>query len=170
VLAHRLRDAMAEQEVPLYARAPEVEVAEAEAVLLGHVLRVVDRVRRRARRVEDAELRDRDLDPARRQLGVDGVGRPRAHGAGDGDDELEPHLARALVRLRVLRRIEDELENPRAVAQVDEADAAVVPPGVHPAADDHRAPDVLLAQRAGVVGPLPVAHRLDDEAHAGASR
>ena len=59
--------------------------------------------------------------------------------------------ARRRVRLRRLRRVEDELHEAAAVAQVDEDQAAVVAPAVHPAGEAHLAAHVGGAELAGYV-------------------
>src|SRR3989304_6066032 len=52
---------------------------------------------------------------------------------------------------RRLGRVEDHLHQPAAVAQVDEDEAAVVAPAVHPAGQRHVLAGVILAQLATVV-------------------
>ena len=73
-----------------------------------------------------------------------------AAGACDG---LEGHRAQQIALLDL------------AIAHVEEADAAMIAPRVHPAAHDDLAADVGRAQRARHVGALPVAQRLHRLTH-----
>ena len=130
VLAHRARDRVAAPQALLHHVAAQVDVAVLEPELLAHFL--VERERRRRRRVQDHELRGEQLDLAGAQVRVHGAGRPRPELALHLDAEL---AAEVLGGLEGLRRVgvEDDLQQPRAVAQVDEDHAAVVTAAVHPA-------------------------------------
>ena len=67
------------------------------------------------------------LDLAGRQVRVDGALRPRPHGAGDAHDVLAAHVDRA---------VDDALDEPGVVAEVDEGEVlAVLAPAGHPAAE-----------------------------------
>ena len=108
----------------------QVEVAVLEAGLLadGHV--AVDLERQRRARVEDLESFGDHLDLAGRQVEV-GVALGSAPDVpGDLDDELVAQLVRAALGEDLVPR--DDLDDARAVAQVDEGDPAVIAPLGHP--------------------------------------
>ena len=91
---------------------------------------------------------DLDLDGAGRQVRVDGLG-----GAGDDlalrlEDELVADLLRELRRLGRVLRVDHELRDPGAVAEVDEDEAAVVAAARGPAGERLARADVLLAELA----------------------
>ena len=91
---------------------------------------------------------DLDLDGAGRHVGVDGLG-----GAGDDlalrlEDELVADLLRELRRLGRVLRVDHELRDPGAVAEVDEDEAAVVAAARGPAGERLARADVLLAELA----------------------
>ena len=62
-------------------------------------------------------------------------GSRRTTGPGDREHVLGPQAVRELERLPRLVGVEDELDEPGAVAQVDEHEPAVVAAAVHPARD-----------------------------------
>ena len=66
-----------------------------------------------------------DLDGAGRQLGVD-VGAARAHLAGDADAPLAAQLAATPCASALSPRLEDDLGEAAAVAQVDEHRAEII--------------------------------------------
>ncbi len=76
---------------------------------------------------------DRELDLARREVGVHVLGIAPGHGPFHADHILGPERVGALVRLGRVLGMEDELKDARAVAHVDEDQPAVVAPAVHPA-------------------------------------
>src|SRR5690606_18386014 len=83
-----------------------------------------------------------------------GAGRPVAHFAFDGDDELRAQ-ALGLGEHLGLVRIEDDLQQSLAVAQIDEDDAAVVAPAMDPAGDTYG----LADERTIDVAAVMTAHR-----------
>ena len=114
--------------------AAEVE----EAVLEAHVLALVrllvgDVDRRHLGRALHHELVGLDLDFARRQVGVDRVGRAELHLAGHGDDAFQVRLLDEAEE--AAGRVDDDLREAVVVAQVDEEDAAVVAQAEHPAGE-----------------------------------
>src|SRR6185369_14697178 len=94
-----------------------------------HRLRGVDRVvdweRARPRRVQNLELAADDLDRAGRQVRVHGLGRARDDLAAHRHHVLEPDARRRGMRAGAALGIEYDLDEPRAVADVEEDDAAV---------------------------------------------
>ena len=110
--------------------APQVDIAVAQPHFFGDLL--VELERQRLRAVQDLELAREDFDAARGEIRIDSAGRALAHEPRHAHHELVAQFLRALEhRLRV--RIEDHLHEARAVAQVGENHAAVIPPPVHPA-------------------------------------
>ena len=110
---------------------------------------LVDRERRRRRLGQRLGLGDLELDLAGRELRVDVAllaahdRRPRAETTCSG----RRRSASACASARGLG-MEDELDEPGAVAQVDEDQAAVVAPAVHPAGHaDGRADVARVAAR-----------------------
>ncbi len=130
ILAHRARDRVAAPQALLHQVAAQVDVAVLEPQLLAHVL--VEGERRRHRRVQDHELRGEQLDLAGSQVRVHGAGRTRPQLALHLDTELASEVLGTLEGLRRVG-VEDDLQQPRAVAQVDEDHAAMVTAAVHPA-------------------------------------
>ena len=125
----------------LHPVAAQVEPAVPEAQRLVDVLLVeLERQRRRAR--EDAQRVDLDLDLAGRQVRVDRLGRARDDLALGLQDELVADLVRDRGRLGRALRVDDELQLPGVVAQVDEDEAAVVAARVGPAGDGQPLADV----------------------------
>src|SRR5205085_2357931 len=97
-----------------------------------------------------------DLDLAGRQARVDALRWTGGDAAGGGDDELVAHVGGQLMGLGRVFLVDDELGEAPAVAQVDEADAAVGAPAVDPAHERHRLADIAGAQlAAGVRLPQP---------------
>ncbi len=92
-----------------------------------------------------------ELDPARRELGVDRSFGSGAHVAGDPHHVLGPQPRRAGTTGRL--GVDHDLDEPGRVADVDEQHAAVVAVVRDPATDDHRRTDVVDVERAALVGP-----------------
>ncbi len=112
--------------------AAEVE----EAVLEAHVLRLVgllvgDVEGRHLRGGLHDELVRLDLDLARRQVGVDRVGRAELHLARHRDDALEVRLLDE--GEEAARGVDDDLRQAVVVAEIHEEDAAMVAKAEHPA-------------------------------------
>ena len=147
----------AQGDVPLQLLAAQVEPAVAETQRLVDVL-LVELERQRRRAADDLELLDLELDLARRHVRVDGLGAPRDERSLGTEDELVPDLVRELGRLGCELRVDHELRDPAAVAQVDEDQAAVVAAARDPAREDERLADELLRRLAGHVG-APRGHR-----------
>src|SRR5207247_4122297 len=118
--------------VPLEGVAAEVEPAVPEPERLVHAFLVeLERERRAVR--DDLQRVDLQLDLARRQVRVHGLRRARDYLSLGPQDELVPHLLSNADRLRRPLRVDDELAQAAFVAEVDEDEAAVVPPPVRPA-------------------------------------
>ena len=131
--------------IPLQPLAAQVEPAVAKAKSLVDVLLVeLERERRRAR--EDPQLVDLHLDLARRKGGVDELGRARHYLARCLKHELVPDLVCDLGRSRRALRVDDQLQLPCRVAEVDEDEPTVVAAGIRPAGDRDAAAGVARAQ------------------------
>ena len=150
--ARRLHDVVAQDQVGEHRRAPQVEVAVLQAQRLVDLaaLRGLDLEGRRLRLVQHLELGDADLDLAGRQLRVHRLGATRDDGAARREDELGADRLGQRVRRRGRGRIDDELHDAAAVAQVDEDQLAVVAPVRDPAGELDLATDVVAAQLAGI--------------------
>src|SRR5215472_12524128 len=96
-----------------------------------------------------------DFDLASGELGVHGSFRARPDQPGHTDDEFVAQLLRAGESLSPIG-IADDLDEPFAVAQVDEYHASVVAPSMHPAADGDRLAQAFPVDAAAVVGALHV--------------
>jgi hypothetical protein len=95
--------------------------------------------RQRLRAVQDLEFLCQQLDLAGFQIDVGRARGPQTYHTRDLEHVLVAHALRLREHLRPVR-IEYHLQQPLAVAQVDENDAAVVTPPVGPTGHgDHRA-------------------------------
>ena len=110
--------------------AAQVEIAIAQAQLLARGLVVMERRRLRLR--EHGELRREQLDLAAREVRVHRALGPLAHAALDGEHVLAAQPLGLGEHLGLVR-IEHDLQQPFAIAQVDEDHAAVIAAAVHPA-------------------------------------
>ncbi len=137
---------MADGQVALHARAAQVEVAVAQAHLLGRLLLGCDDERRRLGTIENLELGGRNLDLTRRELRVLGPGRPAAHDPAHANDVLTAQRL-GLPEHLTQRWVEDDLRNPAAVPHVDEDQPAVIAPAVYPAVELDSAAGVGGGQR-----------------------
>ena len=124
---------MAQLQIALHLRPPEIKEAVLETDVFGDLL-VVHHERRRQRRVEDFDFAGEHFDFAADQILVDGALGTRAHLAADADDEFVAQRLGGLEGRRIVR-IAHHLQEAGAVAQVDENDAAMIAPAVHPAED-----------------------------------
>ena len=131
-LAHRARDGVAAAQPLLHHVAAQVDVAVLEPELLAHFL--VEREGRRHGGIQHVELLGEQLDLAGGQVRVRRARRAQPHLALHLDAELAPEMRGDLEGFRRVR-IEDDLQQARAVAQVDEDHAAVIAATMHPAGD-----------------------------------
>ena len=134
----------AQADVALQLVAAQVEPAVAHADVLVDALVVeLERQRRRAR--EDLQLGRLQLDLARRDRRVDGVGRALDDRAARADHELVAQLVRRLGRGRRGVRVDHDLDDAALVAQVDEDEPAEIAPPRDPA----RERDLAARRRRG---------------------
>jgi hypothetical protein len=118
---------------------------------------------RRRRRVQDEQPVGEDLDLSRRHRRVDGLLGAPVHPTFGQQDILRAQLARARVCVGGGVGLEDDLDDPAAVAQVDEHDPAVVAPMLDPARHDHPLPDQAGKHVRAGMGPASLAQLV--EAH-----
>ena len=137
-LADRAHDLVAQHERVDHRAPAQVQGAVAQAQHLVELDVGVQRKRRRLRLGQQLHLGDLDLDLARREVRVDLASLAADDVAGDADDVLGAQPLGGGEQLGAVLRVEDELHDARAVAQVDEDQAAVVAAVVDPARD--RAP------------------------------
>ena len=128
--------------------AAQIEIAVAQAHFLADLL--VELERQGLGAVEELDALRDELDLAGGEVRVHGAGGPLAHRAGTAHHVLvaqplgfREHLGRV--------RVEDDLQQPLAVAQVDEDHPAVVAPAVHPAGDRDLAAELLLVDLSAVM-------------------
>jgi hypothetical protein len=112
--------------------AAQIDVAEAQAHFLADVL--VQLKRQRLGAVQNLERAAHELDLAGLQIRIDGSRRTGPDHAGDLEYVFIAHPLRLGEDIRGVR-IEDDLQQPLAVAQVDENDAAMVAAAMGPAGD-----------------------------------
>ena len=144
--AHGLGDLMAGDKRLLELRPAEVEVPVLEPQGLGHVRAVLDHEGRGLGRVQNNELRGRNLDLAGGKLCIGRVRRPGSDLSRHGKDEFAPDVTGRPVRVSGNRGVEHHLRDAGAVAEVDENEPAVVPSRMRPPHDGHGGPDVLYRQ------------------------
>ena len=159
-----LADPVAQGDGVLQRRAAQVQGAVAQAQVLIHGAVLVDREGRRVGVGEDLQGAHGELDLAAGQVRVDVLGRAALDLPRDGDHVLGAQPVRGGVRLGGVGRVKDELQQARALAQVDEDQTAVVAAAVHPAghAGLRAGPGGVELGDPGVaveVGPRAASHR-----------
>ncbi len=120
---------MAQDQALAHLLAAQVEVAIFQAHVLAHL--VVELERQRLGAVQRRELARQDLDLARGEVGVGGAGGTRAHQAAHAHDVFAAQALGFGEELGIVR-IEHDLDQTLAVAQVDEDHPAVIAATIHP--------------------------------------
>ena len=138
-------DGVREPEVPLHSLAPQVEPAVAQTQHLVDAL-LVELERQRRRRRDDLERLHAQLDLAGREVRVHELGRARHDLALGAQHELVAHVVRDFRSGRRVLGVDDELAEAGVVAEVDEDEAAVIPPAMGPAGE-RDAPTHVLGPR-----------------------
>ncbi len=149
IVAHAADHAIAQEQRPLHVLPAEVEIAVFKPQLfVGQVLaKCARRDGRRDALVEQLEIGDPQLDLARRMLGIGHAGGPTGDDARDLDHVLGPQrLALVDDRRRRVGRIEDDLRDAVAIAEIDEQAAAMVAVAIDPATEGDRLADVFDAK------------------------
>ena len=107
-----------------------------------------DRNHGRLRRTDQPKRAPAHLDIAAFELGVTHLGRPGHDLTGNEDDALGTETTRQLESLwRREIRIERDLNDPGAIAEVDEHETTEVSPSMHPSSKAHTCSDVFDAER-----------------------
>ena len=91
------------------------------------------------------------VDLAGRQFGIDGLGRTPDDRALHGHDVFAAQQFRAGVHLLIHFTVEDNLRDPRTVAQVDKNQAAQITAAMHPPHQDSALADIPETQLAAGV-------------------
>ncbi len=130
----RLDEARAQEQPLLHRLPPDVEVAVAQPErLVDRGVGLIDVERRGLRLGQDLDRRGAQLDVAGRQLRVLLAGLAPVDRAVDREDVLAPDPTRQRMGRRRVGRIDHDLGDPVAVAQVEEDQLAVIAPTVDPA-------------------------------------
>ena len=155
LLVHRAPDRgddrRGQPQIPLHPLATKIEVAVAKPQRLLDAF-VVELERERIRARDDLERIDLQLHLPRGEVRIDGVGRARHDLALRAHDELGTELVGDRRRVRRTFRVHDQLDEPGVVAQVDEDEAAMIPPPVHPPRERDGLALMLGAQLTAGVG------------------
>ena len=137
---------MPHREVGLHARAAQVEIAVFEPHVFIDVVIGGHDERRRLGAREHLELRDRHFDRTGSEFGIFRAAGTALRAPAYAHDELVAQRFRYFER-RGVGRIERDLRDPIAVAQIDEDQSAVIAAAVHPAGELDRPIDVVRAER-----------------------
>ena len=124
---------MAQREIALRARPPQVEEAVAQAGLLAGVDLVFDDEGRRFGRIQDAQFRGEYFHFAAGEFRVGFAAGARQPCAAKGHHVFRAQFLGARMRSLAQLFIENDLRDSAAVAQIDEDEIAKVAPPVHPA-------------------------------------
>src|SRR5262249_15158912 len=156
IIANYLVHSVAQDERALERRAAQVEITILQpqvfiGQLIGGEFRHGEGRRRAA--VEDLHLVCPDLDLARTKLGVLLAGKPMNDGPFDGDDPFAAQLARGVEQFLAALRLENDLGDAVAVAEIDEHEQILIAAGVDPPVENDGFADVGFAQLAAGVSP-----------------
>ncbi len=132
IMPHRARDPMAQQQSLAHLLAAQIEVSIAQPHLFAHML--IELKGQRLGAIEDLELLAQHLDLPRLQVGIRRARRPRPHQSCDLEHELIAHALGHREHRRLVG-IEYDLQQPLAIAQIDENDAAMVAAAMRPTGD-----------------------------------
>ena len=157
VAPDRHRQLVPQDQVLLHPLTTQIEVAIAQARVLGDERLVGDAERRPTRVVEHAQFADADFDLTGVELVVDGLGRSRRDLPEDGDH----HLGLELLGLAEQRLgLGDDLRHAVAVADVEKDHRAHVAHAVHPAEEDDLLADVVGTEFTAGVGSVEIAEEV----------
>ena len=132
IIARRLGDAMALAQVPRDARAAQIEVTIAEAEIL--VARIgVEREREDVGAIQNAQMLRQQFDVTGGQLWILRAGNSRRYFAFHLDHIFVTESMGNGREFRVFFRTKNDLGQSFAITQIDENDAAMIAPDMHPA-------------------------------------
>jgi len=100
--------------------------------------------------VEELELLSQQLDASGGEIRVHGTAWPRAQPSAYTHHELVAQPL-GLAEHRGSRRIEDDLQQPFTIAQIDEDHSAVIAPAMHPTGHRYLLADELLVDLSAVM-------------------
>ena len=146
---------MALAEVALHLGAAQIEVAVLQAQILGGGLALADRNGGGGEEFRISHSVTSDFDFAGRQFGIDGTLGAAHDLAFHREEKLGAHRARDLMRGGIVRRIEDELDDSLAIAQIDKDEPAMIAARLDPSPQSDLAARIGGAQRAAVISALP---------------
>ena len=140
---------MAQPQALAHHLAPQVDITVAQPNFLIDGL--VQLERQRIGSIQQLQLRGHDLDAARCQTGVDGSFGARAHRPAYAHDEFVPQFLRDF-EYRAGARIEHDLHQAFAIAQIDEYHPAMIASAMNPAGNADALGNQLLINLSAVVG------------------
>ena len=146
--ANRPRNRMAQSKIALHLLAPEVKIAVAEPQFLPGVLLVVKG--RGLCPVENPQFSGLKLHFPGGQVRIDRALRPLAHTPADREHILAAYAFGLGKDIRI-GGVENHLQQPLAIPQIDEDYAAVIAPPMHPAGDGDLLADMGAVHETAVV-------------------
>ncbi len=150
VLPGRHRGTVAQDHVPLHARAAQIQIAVLQPRILRHRPLVCNGKRRCSRLVQQPHLPQRNLHFARCQLRVDGLGRAALHAADRRDHVFRAEPLDGCHDLGIVAR--HYLGHAVPVPDVEERNRAEVAQPVHPSKQDDVAAGILDGELAAGMG------------------
>jgi len=154
IMPHRASDAMTQQQALAHLFATQIDVAKPQAHFFTDGF--IQLKRQRLRAIQDFQFLTQQLDLTGFEVDVGRAGRPRPHQTRD----LEHVFIAYALRHREHRctiGIEHNLQQPRAIPQIDENDAAMVAPTMRPAGHRDHLADHRLADFTAIMS----AHKLE---------
>jgi hypothetical protein len=141
-------------DIVVQARTAQIEIAVAQTRFLARRHFVFDRERRRLRVVQNVHARRHHFHFARGNLGIGFLAAD--HASFYSNNKLRAQFFGLGVGLGMLLLVEDNLRDPRAVAQVDKNELSEVAPLVDPAHEDNVRVGVRRPQFTAVFCPLQI--------------
>ncbi len=141
IIARRLGDAMALAQVARDARAAQIEITIAEPEIL--VARIgVERERENVGAIQNAQMLRQQFDVTGGQLWILCAGNSRRHFAFHFDHIFVTESMGNGRQFRIFFRTKNDLGQSLAIAQIDENDATMIAPDMHPAGEFRDTADV----------------------------
>ncbi len=156
VVTGRLGNLVTHDDVVLDCFSAQVKITIFETQVFGNLGELVKHEGRGFGNAENAQFVDLDFNFPRLHFRIDGSFRTRRYGADGSNDEFIADGFRLAVCFRVAVRVEGQLADAGAVAQIDENQAAVITTPVDPAHQADLLADVLFTQITTIMGSFPV--------------
>ena len=153
VVAHRLDDAVPQQQRLLHLLPPQVDIAVLQPQVLAGQIGAAGLERRRGALVEDLQVADPKLDLAGLQLRIHRALGPPGDLAADQDHVLRPQGLGLLQGFVAAFRGENDLRLSVAIAKIGEQLPPMVPIGIDPAAEGDLLTDMIRAKFAASMSP-----------------